>query len=126
MSTPLLSCCWIEYYAKLLQFLETIFPPATAATPYPEAGNITVSQAYYNLASHLPKNTKVIWGVNISLNNITAATLDASALHTAFTSSDMQDAGISLEFLEIRNEADLLGYHGRRNSSWDVQEYVQQ
>lgn len=112
--------------AKLLQFSETIFPPATAATPYPEASNITVGQAYYNLASHLPKNTKVVWGVNLGTDNITAATLEARALHTAFTSSDVQDAGISLEFVEIGNEPDLYGNNGHRNSSWNVQEYVQQ
>ena len=97
-----------------------------AAMPYPEASNITIGQANYNLALQVPKGTEVTWGVNLGTDDITAATLEAQALHTAFTSPEVRDAGITLEFVEIGNEADLYCGNDHRNSSWNIQEYVQQ
>ena len=38
----------------------------------------------------------------------------------------MKGRGLELEFVEIGNEPDLYGGNGHRNSSWNVQEYVQQ
>ena len=64
--------------------------------------------------------------VSLGTDNITAAALEAQALHTAFTSPEVRDAGITLEFVEIGNEADLYCGNDHRNSSWNIQEYVQQ
>ena len=95
--------------------------------PYPEATNITVGAAYYTLASHLPRGTRVIWGVNLGSNNITAAFLEARAIRAAFASPEMKAKGVRLEAVEIGNEPDLYGNNGHRNpSTWNVQEYVKE
>jgi hypothetical protein len=76
--------------------------------------NITVSE------------TQIIWGVNFGQNNLTAAFLEASAIANAFTSAAFRDAKITLEAIEIGNEADLYTSNGARNSSFNVQQYVTQ
>ncbi|KAL5500869.1 hypothetical protein ACEPAH_9256 [Sanghuangporus vaninii] len=109
------------------KFSETIFPDPTATMPYPEATNITVGAAYYTLASHLPRGSRVIWGVNLGTNNITAAFLEARAVRAAFASPEVRANGVSLEAVEIGNEPDLYGNNGHRDpSTWDVQEYVKE
>ncbi|EJD00646.1 uncharacterized protein FOMMEDRAFT_22402 [Fomitiporia mediterranea MF3/22] len=110
-----------------VQFSETIFPTPSASMPYPEATNITVGQKYYNLASHLPRGTHVIWGVNLGSDNITAAFLEARAIKTAFESGEVKGKGVVLEGVEIGNEADLYGGNGHRNpANWTVAEYVKE
>ncbi|THH06289.1 hypothetical protein EW145_g4187 [Phellinidium pouzarii] len=114
-------------FSTNVQFSETIFPNSSALTPYPEATNITVGKGYYALASHLPRGTHVIWGVNLGTDNLTAAVLEATAIKTAFDSSAVQKAGVLLELIEIGNEADLYGNNGHRNSStWTIAEYVKE
>ena len=76
--------------------------------------NITVSE------------TQIIWGVNFGQNNLTAAFLEASAIANASTSTAFRDARITLEAIEIGNEADLYTSNGARNSSFNVQQYVTQ
>jgi len=70
--------------------------------------------------------TQIIWGVNFGQNNLTAAFLEASAIANAFTSTASRDAKITLEAIEIGNEADLYTRNGARNSSFNVQQYVTQ
>jgi hypothetical protein len=70
--------------------------------------------------------TKIIGGVNFGQNNLTAASLEASAIANAFTSAAFRDAKITLEAIEIGNEADLYTSNGARNSSFNVQQYVAQ
>lgn len=95
--------------------------------PYPEAVNITVGADYYRLVSHLPAGTHVIWGVNLGSNNVTAAFLEARAIKSAFQSSEVIGKGITLEAVEIGNEADLYGNNGHRDpSTWNIHEYVDQ
>jgi len=76
--------------------------------------NITISE------------TQIIWGVNFGQNNLTAAFLEASAIANAFTSAAFRDAKITLEAIEIGNEADLYTSNGARNSSFNVRQYVTQ
>jgi hypothetical protein len=76
--------------------------------------NITISE------------TQITWGVNFGQDNLTAAFLEASAIANAFTSTTFRDARITLEAIEIGNEADLYTSNGARNSSFDVQQYVTQ
>ncbi|KAI5118995.1 hypothetical protein M0805_004405 [Coniferiporia weirii] len=110
-----------------IQLSETIFPAITASVPYPEASNITVGENYYKLASRLPRGTQVIWGVNFGQDNLTAAYLEAKAIKDAFQSPAVRDAGVSLEFIEIGNEADLYQNNGFRNpSTWTISEYVKE
>lgn len=63
--------------------------------------------------------TNVIWGVNLRDFNLTAASLEAHAIATAFASQSMKDAGVTLQAIEIGNEADLYGFAG-----FDVESYV--
>lgn len=71
-------------------------------------------------------DTQIIWGVNFGQNNLTAAYLEACAVANAFTSNTFRDANITLEAIEIGNEADLYTSNGARNSSFNVQQYVTQ
>ncbi|KAJ7158933.1 glycoside hydrolase family 79 protein [Mycena filopes] len=107
-----------------VQFNEDIFPAPTAIVPYPEALNITVGNAYYHLASRLPEGTHVTWGVNFGQLNITAAVLEAKAIMNAFNSPACEQ--VTLDFLEIGNEADLYANNGLRPASFTSSQYVQQ
>jgi hypothetical protein len=71
-------------------------------------------------------DTEIIWGVNFGQNNLTAAFLETTAIANAFTSTTFRDAGITLEAIEIGNEADLYTSNGARSSSFNVQQYVTQ
>jgi hypothetical protein len=71
-------------------------------------------------------DTQIIWGVNFGQNNLTAAFLEASAIANALTSAAFQDAKITLEAIEIGNEADLYTSNGARDSWFNVQQYVTQ
>ncbi|KAJ7674165.1 glycoside hydrolase family 79 protein [Mycena rosella] len=108
------------------QYADVIFPAPTAIVPYPEALNITVGNAYYQLADHLPKGTHVIWGVNFGSFNLTAAVLEAKAIMNAFYSPPFKAAGVTLDYLEIGNEADLYANNGLRARSYSSSQYVQE
>ncbi|KZV62775.1 glycoside hydrolase family 79 protein [Peniophora sp. CONT] len=107
-----------------VEYATDVFPAITATVPYPEATNITAGQGFYNLAAHLPSGTPVIWGVNFGGNNITAAYLQTVAICKAFTSSAMKNAHVTLQAIEIGNEADLYHNNGLRNSSYSITNYV--
>ncbi|TFY74559.1 hypothetical protein EWM64_g9455 [Hericium alpestre] len=94
-------------------FSEAIFPASNPTTPYPEATNVTSA-----------KGTEVIWGVNFGTDNLTAAFLETQAIVQAFTSPAMKTAGVTLQAMEIGNEADLYGNNGHRNSSFNAQQYT--
>ena len=69
----------------------------------------------------------MIWGVNLAQNNITAAYLETQAIVTAFSSSDITNAGIVLDAIEIGNEPDLYRENGARNSNtFNSTEYVRE
>jgi hypothetical protein len=70
--------------------------------------------------------TTVTWGVNFGQLNLTAASLEAVAIAYAFTSQPFQDSNVTLEAIEIGNEADLYTTNGDRNSSFNAQQYVSQ
>ncbi|KAJ7032482.1 glycoside hydrolase family 79 protein [Mycena alexandri] len=113
-------------FSPEVKYNEDIFPAPTAVVPYPEALNITVGNAYYLVANHLPRGTHVTWGVNFGQFNITAAVLEATAIMNAFKSPPFQAAGVTLDFLEIGNEADLYANNGLRPAPFTSSEYVQQ
>jgi hypothetical protein len=66
----------------------------------------------------------VIWGLNFRDNNITIAYLETQAIIKAFDSSAVKAAGITLDFLEIGNEADLYVNNGGRQNPWGATQYV--
>ncbi|KAG6373312.1 glycoside hydrolase family 79 protein [Boletus reticuloceps] len=109
-----------------VEYEEDIFPASSSVSPYPEASNITVGQGFYDVISHLPFGTRVHWGVNLRQYNLTAAYLETKALIQAFESQAVKTKGITLNFIEIGNEADLYHNNGGRDSSWSVFEYVPQ
>ncbi|KIM40526.1 glycoside hydrolase family 79 protein [Hebeloma cylindrosporum] len=113
-------------FGKDVQFSQAIFPPATAIVPYPEATNITVGDAYYGAAQYLPPNTHVIWGLNLGQNNLTAAFLEAKSLVEAFASPAVKNVGITLDAIEIGNEADLYMNNGARPKTYTSTQYVKE
>ncbi|KAJ7475659.1 glycoside hydrolase family 79 protein [Mycena latifolia] len=115
-----------NYNPAQTEYAETIFPPPTAIVPYPEALNITVGNRYYQLAHSLPKGTHVTWGVNFGSFNITAAVLEAKAIMNAFYSPAFSPTGVTLDYLEIGNEADLYANNGLRPKSYNSSQYVQE
>jgi len=66
----------------------------------------------------------VVWGVNLGANNITAASLQTRSIIKAFSSPAMKAAEVTLDCLEIGNEADLYKNNGQRPTNWTVNEYV--
>lgn len=71
--------------------------------------------------------THVIWGINFGQNNLTAAVLEAQAIHNAFQTPAVKNAGVTLDFIEIGNEADLYSSNGARvAATWTVAEYVKE
>lgn len=70
--------------------------------------------------------TRVHWGVNLRQYNLTAVYLETKALIQAFESPAVKANGVTLNFIEVGNEADLYYENGGRNSSWSVFEYVPQ
>ena len=70
--------------------------------------------------------THVIWGVNLRDDNLTAAYLETKSIVKAFKSTAVMQAGITLDFLEIGNEADLYTHHGARQQPWGPTEYVKE
>lgn len=101
-----------------------------------------MGDGYYQAASHLIsgiaisllgalytnyvlQGTHVIWGVNFRDYNLTSAYLEAKSIAKAFASSQVKDAGVSLDYIEIGNEADYWGSLPN-HSNWGVPEYIKQ
>ncbi|KAJ6577249.1 glycoside hydrolase family 79 protein [Mycena capillaripes] len=113
-------------FAPHVEYAEDIFPAPTAIVPYPEALNITVGDSFYHIAQHLPKGTHVTWGVNLGQLNVTAAVLEAKSIMNAFDSPVFKAADVTLDYLEIGNEADLYRNNGFRPTSYNSSQYVQE
>jgi len=109
-----------------IEFAVDEFPAPTTTVPYPEASAISVGPGYYQVAQFLPSGTHVTWGLNLGADNITNAVDEAKSLIQAFQSSAMKSAGVTLDLIEIGNEADLYVNNGLRQSPWTVATYVQQ
>ncbi|TEB25149.1 hypothetical protein FA13DRAFT_1738567 [Coprinellus micaceus] len=100
------------------------FPAATKNVPYPEASSIVVGDGYFATARFLPKNTRVIWGVNLGANNLTSSYLVAQSIAKAFNSPEMKDDRIVLDGMIIGNEPDLFPNNGHRAPGWNVSQYI--
>jgi hypothetical protein len=70
--------------------------------------------------------THVIWGVNFGQNNLTAAVLESQSMAKAFSSPAITDEGITLDLVEIGNEADLFRNNGFRPSTYNISQYVKE
>ncbi|EMD41170.1 glycoside hydrolase family 79 protein [Gelatoporia subvermispora B] len=103
---------------------EDLFPTSNSITPYPEATSITVGNGYYALSRFLPPGTRMVWGINFGLDNVTNAVNMANAIVGAFRTSAVRNSGVILQRLEVGNEADLYKNNGLRPSNWTVEEYV--
>ncbi|KAJ7104297.1 glycoside hydrolase family 79 protein [Mycena belliarum] len=111
-------------FSAAVPFVQQAFPPPTTTVPYPEATSIVVGPGFYQGAKFLPKGTGVTWGVNFGGKNLTAIFLETQAIINAFSSSAFKDAGITLDFLELGNEADLYKNNGLRSSSYSVSQWI--
>ncbi|KAJ7634965.1 glycoside hydrolase family 79 protein [Roridomyces roridus] len=103
-----------------VQGVQDSFPPPTTTVPYPEATSIVA--AYF--ARFI--GTGVTWGVNFGGANLTAVFLETQAIISAFASSAFTQAGITLDNLELGNEADLYTNNGLRTSGFNIQQYTTQ
>lgn len=56
--------------------------------------------------------------------NLTSAFLEALAIFNAFNTAPIKAAGITLDFLEIGNEADLYVKHGAKVAPYGPDQYV--
>jgi hypothetical protein len=68
----------------------------------------------------------VIWGLNLGQNNLTAAFLEAKSLVEAFASPAVKNAGITLDAIEIGNEADLYMNNGAKPKTYTSTQYVKE
>ncbi|KAJ7635010.1 glycoside hydrolase family 79 protein [Roridomyces roridus] len=109
-----------------VQGVQDQFPAWTSTVPYPEASHVTVGPSFYQAAKHLPPGTGVTWGVNFGGGNVTAVFLETQAIINAFASSDITSAGITLDNLELGNEADLYVNHNMRPQGYNIQQYAAQ
>ena len=73
------------------------------------------------IVEHLPRGKK--YDV---YNNDTAAYLETQAIVQAFESSAVKSAGITSDFLEVGNEADLHVNNGGPMNPWGPTQYVAQ
>ncbi|KAJ7274489.1 glycoside hydrolase family 79 protein [Mycena haematopus] len=105
-----------------LPFVQQLFPPPTTTVPYPEATSIVAGPGFYEGAQFLPTGTGVTWGVNFG--GKFAVFLETKAIITAFASPALKNAGITLDFLELGNEADLYKNNGLRPSNYSVSQYT--
>ena len=105
---------------------EDVFPTPNSIEPYPEATRIVVGDAYYRLSRWLPPGTHMVWGVNLGANNVTNAVNMARAITGAFSSPEINAAGVFLDRLEIGNEADLYTSNGLRKKGWGLSDYVRE
>ncbi|KAJ7464179.1 glycoside hydrolase family 79 protein [Mycena latifolia] len=111
-------------FSAAVQFVQQVFPPPTTTVPYPKATNIVVGPGFYQGAKYLPPGTGVTWGVNFGGKNLTAVFLETQAIVSAFSSPAIQNAGITLDFLELGNEADIYKNNGLRASTYSVSQYT--
>ncbi|KAJ7710331.1 glycoside hydrolase family 79 protein [Mycena rosella] len=104
------------------------FPPPTTTVPYPEASSIVAGPGFYQAAKNLPPGKSVQLGARVNFGgaNLTAVFLETQAIITAFASSAFTQAGITLDNLELGNEADLYSGNGLRASTYTVQQYTPQ
>ncbi|KAF8208873.1 glycoside hydrolase family 79 protein [Mycena galopus ATCC 62051] len=109
-----------------VQGVQDLFPPPTTTVPYPEASSIVAGPSFYQVSSFFCIRTGVTWGVNFGGANLTAVFLETQAILTAFASSAFTQAGITLDHLELGNEADLYSGNGLRASTYNLQQYTPQ
>ncbi|KAF8309013.1 hypothetical protein DL93DRAFT_2170653 [Clavulina sp. PMI_390] len=103
----------------------TTTPNWTAITPYPEATYEQASSRYYQLSKHMPAGTHMIWGTNLGFNNTDNAVAEAKAIVSTFSPGGAAHAaGISLDYIEIGNEADLYSGNGLRPTTWTFDNWV--
>ncbi|KAI0676340.1 glycoside hydrolase family 79 protein [Trametes maxima] len=105
---------------------EDTFPPPTELTPYPEATQVIVGDAFYTLARFLPRGTRTVWGVNLGADNTTNAVNIARAIVRAFDTPEVRASGVVLGRLEIGNEPDIYNFTGLRTGGWTPEMYVEQ
>ena len=57
-------------------------------------------------------------------DNLTAVYLETKSIIKAFSNSAVKDVGITLDYLEIGNEADQYVGNGGRKQPWGATQYV--
>ena len=66
----------------------------------------------------------MIWGLNMRDDNLTAVYLETESIIKAFGNSAVTDVGITLDYLEIGNEADVYVSNGGRKKPFGATQYI--
>ena len=112
------------FWSPTVTINEAQFPPPSTNTPYPEATQIVVGNAFYELSRFLPRGTRMTWGINFGADNATNAANMAKAVADAFLTDAVKASGVILDLIEVGNEVDIYAFTGFRSSDWSVEEYV--
>ncbi|KAK7031266.1 hypothetical protein VNI00_013517 [Paramarasmius palmivorus] len=106
--------------------LKPHFRHPTTTVPYPEASEIVSRRHLLPSGRFLPPETTSYGESTFGQNNLTAAVLEAQSIAKAFTSPAVTDEGITLDLVEIGNEADLFRNNGFRSSTYNISQYVKE
>ncbi|KAJ6607373.1 glycoside hydrolase family 79 protein [Mycena sp. CBHHK59/15] len=89
-----------------------------------QATTIVAGPGFFSAAQFFPTGTGVTWGVNFGGKNLTDVFLETQAIINAFSSQVFKAASITLDYLELGNEADLYKNNGLRPSNYSVSQYT--
>ncbi|KAF7967476.1 hypothetical protein HWV62_34077 [Athelia sp. TMB] len=94
----------------------------TGEPPWIRIGADSEDHTNFNAATQV--RTHVWWGVSLREDNLTSAYLETKAIVKAFTSAAVKNAGITLDFIEVGNEADMYVSNGGRVAPYGPKQYV--
>ncbi|KAJ2921623.1 hypothetical protein H1R20_g15470, partial [Candolleomyces eurysporus] len=82
------------------------------------------SQDRTNFNPGIDVDTRVIWGLNLGQNNLTAGYLVSQSITKAFELPEVRQNGIVLDGMIIGNEPDLFPVNGHRSPGYSVSQYI--
>ncbi|KAJ2919071.1 hypothetical protein MD484_g1349, partial [Candolleomyces efflorescens] len=87
--------------------------------PYPAAYSVRFGSKFYPTVRFLPKDTKVVTGINYGANDDFRASVHISGIVKAFESPEVVAQGVTLEAIELGHEPDR---YGKDNlfKNWDI------
>ncbi|KAF7975737.1 hypothetical protein HWV62_8719 [Athelia sp. TMB] len=94
----------------------------TGEPPWIRIGADSEDHTNFNAVTEV--RTHVWWGVSLREDNLTSAYLETKAIVKAFTSAAVKNAGITLDFIEVGNEADMYVSNGGRVAPYGPKQYV--
>ncbi|KAJ2926979.1 hypothetical protein H1R20_g10116, partial [Candolleomyces eurysporus] len=104
-----------------VEFSNSFYDNTTVSSnqPYPAAFGMSVGSKFYPTVRFLPKNTRVVTGINYGANDDLRASVHISEIVKAFQSPEVAAQGVTLEAIELGHEPDR---YGKDNyfKNWDI------